>query len=106
MSTAQKQNRREYWRERIAQHKVSGKTVRAFCEEHQLCEHSFYAWRKELAGGYSSKTKPVSFALVDTTRPPAPAPSLELVLRGGERLYIPAEESILRLVLNALAKAV
>lgn len=105
MSRAPQSNRQEYWRERIAQQKASGLTVRAFCEEHQLCEHSFYVWRKQLAGGYGPKNKPVSFALVETTRTPAPAERLELVLSGGERLYIPAEESILRLVLSALAKS-
>ena len=31
-------------------------------------------------------------------------PMLELILTGGERLRIPAEEATLRLVLNALAK--
>lgn len=78
--------------------------MRAFCEERQLCEHSFYAWRKQLAG-MSADEKPVSFALVDTTRAVAADQMLELVLRSGERLYIPAEEATLRLVLNALAKS-
>jgi hypothetical protein len=41
--------------------------------------------------------KPVSFALMETTRSPAPAQLLELILRGGERLYIPAEQATLRL---------
>lgn len=105
MSRAPQPNRQEYWRERIAQQKASGLTVRAFCEEHQLCAHSFYAWRKQLAGGYGPKNKPVSFALVEATHTPSPVQRLELVLRGGERLYFPAEESILRLVLSALAKS-
>jgi transposase-like protein len=103
VSRAHQQNRREYWRQRIAQQKASGQTVRAFCEAHQLCEQSFYTWRKQLA--VSANEKPVSFALVETTRSPAPAQMLELVLRGGERLYIPAEEATLRLVLSALAKS-
>jgi hypothetical protein len=104
VSRAQQQNRREYWRQRIAQQKASGQTVKAFCEEHQLCEQSFYGWRKQLAG-VTAVDKPVSFALVETTRSPAPAQMLELVLRGGERLFIPAEEATLRLVLSALAKS-
>jgi hypothetical protein len=42
VSRAHQQNRGEYWRQRIAQQKASGQTVRAFWEEHQLCEQSFY----------------------------------------------------------------
>jgi hypothetical protein len=34
---------------------------------------------------------------METTRSPAPAQLLELILRGGERLYIPAEQATLRL---------
>ncbi len=107
MSRAPQPNRREYWSQRIAQQKASGQTVRAFCEAHQLCAHSFYAWRKQLAAsaGVGANQKPVSFALVETTRSPASARMLELVLRSGERLYIPAEEATLRLVLSALAQS-
>lgn len=107
MSRAPEPNRREYWSQRIAQQKSSGQTVRAFCEAHQLCAHSFYAWRKQLAAsaGVGANEKPVSFALVETTRSPAPTQVLELVLRGGERLYIPAEEATLRLVLSVLGKS-
>lgn len=61
-------------------------------------------WRK-LLEGTSTGDKQVSFALVETTRPQLPpAQMLELVLSGGERLRIPAEEATLRLVLRALVK--
>jgi transposase-like protein len=103
MSSAKQQDRREWWRQRIAQYKASGQTVRAFCRQHQLDEHSFYMWRKQLENA-GAVDKPVGFALVETTRSQAPAQMLELVLRGGERLYIPAEEATLRLVLRALGQ--
>ena len=98
--------RRELWRRRIAQQKNSGQTVRAFCREHEISEHSFYAWRRQLG---SSNEKPIRFALVETTtpttephRPRQAQTQLELVLNSGERLLIPAGAATLRLVLSAL----
>jgi hypothetical protein len=103
VSRSQQPERRELWRQRIAQQKKSGQTVRAFCREHQFSEYSFYAWRRQLD---SSSDKPIRFALVDTTSTsgtaqPSQAP-LELFLNGGERLHIPADAATLQLVLSAL----
>ncbi len=77
--------------------------MRAFCREHKLSEHSFYAWRRQL--GFASE-KPIRFALLETTptsetHRPSQA-QLELFLSGGERLHIPADADTLRLVLSAL----
>ena len=36
------------WRERIADQKRGGGTVRAFCRERGLNENSFYHWRREI----------------------------------------------------------
>jgi hypothetical protein len=96
--------RRELWRQRIAQQASSGQTVRVFCAEHKLSEHSFYWWRRQLG---SSTEKPIRFALVETATPiaethPPRDTQLELVLHGGERLRIPAEAATLRLVLSVL----
>lgn len=98
--------RRELWRQRVAQQERSGQTVRAFCREHKLQEHTFYTWRRQV--GAAPET-PVRFALVETTRPGTDAPPplshqapLELVLRSGERLRIPADAATLRLVLSVL----
>jgi hypothetical protein len=103
VNRAKQTERRELWRQRIAQQKNSGQTVRAFCREHQFSEYSFYAWRRQLD---SSSDKPIRFALVDTTSTsgtaqPSQAP-LELFLNGGERLQIPADAATLQLVLSAL----
>jgi transposase len=73
----------EQWRERIAEQKRSGLSVKEFCKEQGLTECSFYAWRKRLRG-----EGPVRFALVDRRamrQEPAPEASLELVLVTGER---------------------
>ena len=100
----QAEERRELWRQRVQQQKSSGQTVRAFCREHKLGEHSFYLWRRQLG---SVAEKPIRFALVETatklaeTHPPRHT-QLELILKGGERLQIPADAATLRLVLKVL----
>ena len=104
MSRPKQAERRELWRQRIAQHENSGQTVRVFCRERDLREHSFYWWRRQFT---SSTEQPIRFALVETptrvaaTHPLGQAP-LELVLHGGERLQVPAEAATLRLVLSVL----
>jgi hypothetical protein len=97
VSRPKQPERREVWRQRIAQQESSGQTVRAFCRAQQLTEHSFYLWRRQL-GALASK--PVSFALVETNKP-SQAP-VELILTSGETLRIPADAATLRLVLSVL----
>lgn len=90
---------REQWRERIAAQERSGLTVRAYCKEQDLHEHSFYGWRQRLRA-----EGPVSFALVETklARTEESAQTMDLVLKVGERLRIALNESALRLVLKVL----
>jgi hypothetical protein len=90
------------WAERIAAQQRSGVSVRQFCTEQGLTEHSFYAWRKRL-----QKKEPIRFALVDRgaiRQEPATEVALELVLATGERLRISAgvDAATLRTVLEAL----
>ena len=78
--------------------------MQAFCHEHKLSAHSFYWWRRQLS---SAAEKPIRFALVETAMPASETHShrsarLELILTGGERLQIPADTAMLRLVLNVL----
>jgi len=90
----------DQWRERIAEQERSGVSVRQFCKEQGLPEHSFYGWRKRLR-----ERGLVRFALVE--RGPTrtePEVGLELVLASGERLRIGAgvDATTLRTVLEAL----
>jgi transposase-like protein len=94
------EERRRYWRQRIAQQEQSGQSVRAFCQQHGTSEPSFYQWRKRLA-----EQLPMKFALVETSRgAPAAAVGVELMLTTGERLRIApgADAATLRLVLSVL----
>lgn len=45
----QPSNAEREWRDRIAQWRASGQSVRVFCAAHQLSEPSFYSWRRTIA---------------------------------------------------------
>jgi transposase-like protein len=85
------------WQQVIAQQEKSGQSVRAFCRERDISEHSLYMWRQRLR-----REIPVTFALVETNRAAAEPAMLELLLTSGDRLRIPAETNTLRMVLTAL----
>lgn len=91
--------RQNYWQVLVAEQEASGRSIREFCRERNVTEHSFYWWRRHLR-----EDKPVSFALVET-KPAAVAPELELVLSSGEVLHIPADVGSLRVVFEALRAA-
>ena len=96
--------RRKFWRELIARHKQSGKSVEAFCQENGVGSPLFYTWRKRLA----EKSQPVGFALVETPALRAQGGEpVELILSSGERLRIGpgVDVATLRVVLSALREA-
>jgi transposase len=99
MSRTQEE-RHQLWLRLIAQREQSGVSVRAFCQQHRISEHSFYQWRKRLAEQF-----PMKFALVETSRSaPAAVAAVEVMLTSGERLRIAPgiEAATLRLVLRVL----
>lgn len=55
------------WRERIEEQGVSGKTVRAFCEGHQISPHTFHYWKKKLRD--IVREKPVGRFIAVTSKP-------------------------------------
>lgn len=91
------EQRRELWRQRIAEQEKSGHSVRVFCGERGLSEASLYAWRKRLR----KQNTRVRFALVES-KPAEEMAAIELVLAGGDRLRIPHDAATLKLVLAVL----
>ena len=97
MSTKQEQ-RRELWRQRIAEQETGGQSIRAYCGERELKESAFYGWR----GRLRKQNTPVRFALVETKPAMETPPPLELLLASGDRLRISSDAATLKLVLAVL----
>jgi hypothetical protein len=97
VSTKQEQ-RRELWRQRIAEQETGGQSIRAYCGERELKESAFYGWR----GRLRKQNTPVRFALVETKPAMETPPPLELLLASGDRLRIPSDAATLKLVLAVL----
>ena len=98
-----KTTKSDLWRARLAEQGHSGLSVKQFCQERGLTQHSFYAWRRRLR----EKESPVRFALVDRValrQESKMDAALELVLTSGERLRIctGVDGATLRIVLEAL----
>lgn len=102
-----KTQRSQYWRAVISGYDPKKSTVRAYCRQHDVNEHSFHAWRKRLR----AEDQPVTFKLVEKNSTPKkkrgqqPSPSavtIEVVLHDGAVLLrVPCEEVALRIVLAA-----
>ncbi len=104
------------WRGRVARHRESGQTVRAFCQSECLKESSFYAWRRELSrrdeqrsGKQSSvpKRKPQKPASPSSPFLPitlAASVPIEITLAGNVSVRVApsCDESLLKMVLSVL----
>jgi transposase-like protein len=96
------EERREWWRQRIARQEESGQSIRAFCKDHGVGEHSFYSWRQRLR----EEKAPVRFALLETKPAGEAKPqTMELMLTSGDQLRIPIDAATLRLVLSVLRES-
>lgn len=93
------------WREVVRRQAASGVSIRAFCQQEQLAESAFYAWRRTIAerDGQAPPTKmrkPSSaptFVPAMVTDVVAQEASIVLELAGGRVLRLPASISIERL---------
>jgi transposase-like protein len=78
----------QFWRRMLGQCQRSGLSVRAFCQEHDLSEASFYAWRRTRADRDAPTPAFVPVEIVPEMPSLAPSNSadggLELLLGGRE----------------------
>ena len=54
--------RSEIWAERIRECRSSGKSVRAWCREHEISEKTYYYWQRKLYQQIITAAEPVRFA--------------------------------------------
>lgn len=101
-----KDSKPRYWGKLIAEQEASKQRIGPFCRERGIGEASFYYWRKRLRKDIPVRfalleTKPIATVSLDSALEPS---TLELVLKGGERLRIgkQVEAATLRMVLEAV----
>jgi len=102
-----------YWQRTIGEAARSGVSIREFCRQRRLRESQFYWWQRRLKERREQRTLGknqgapgsglASFALV-SGEPATTDAGIELVLRGGRRLWISKglDEATLRTVLAAV----
>jgi|SRR3954470_15308959 transposase-like protein len=100
--SGKQEERREWWRQRIARQEQSGQSIRAFCKDQGVGEHLFYYWRQRLR----EEKAPMRFALLEAKPGEAAKPrTMELVLTSGDHLRIPIDAATLRLVVSVLRES-
>ena len=91
------------WAALIQQQHRSGLSVRVFCQQHDLSEPSFYAWRRRL-GSTGTAMSESKFVRIDpTAATSSPTPMLELEFANGVKLRCDADrlEQVVRLLLES-----
>ena len=58
LQTMNHQNKVALWAERISACRTSGQTVKSWCQEHEICEGTFYRWQKILVEMAKSQQHP------------------------------------------------
>ena len=58
----------ELWVERIAECRSSGKSVRAWCREHDISEKTYYYWQRRLYQQMITTAETVSFAEIPSRK--------------------------------------
>jgi hypothetical protein len=107
----QRGSRAVFWQEKAAEQERSGLTVREYCRQAGLNEHSFYNWRAQLrraAAKPGVQPATVQFAVIEPPKSSLPGPArIEITLPGGEQIRIGegADAATARLVLAALRAA-
>ena len=86
-----------FWRRLLRLCRRSGRTIRAFCAEHQVSEPSFFAWRRtiaqrdELQHPAQADSAAVAFVPLRVVPTPAPEPArpFEVVLEDDRVVRVP-----------------
>lgn len=78
--------RKQFWTEHVTNQAGSGKSVRAYCRQYSLAEHSFYSWRRRLRP--RTDEPPVRFAIVETASVTQLAASIDIHLATGDRIEV------------------
>ncbi len=92
---------REQWRGRLESFSRAGKSVRAWCAEHEISEHQFHYWRRRLREA-SSKSQGSGWVAMKIVPERAPGGIAIRVGRAVIEVQHGFDEVLLRAVIRAL----
>jgi hypothetical protein len=91
-------SRSAQWARIISGFDAAQTTVRAYCQQQNINEHSFYCWRRRLSKE-SAASKPLTFRVIEHKLAAQP---VEIKLTNGAILRVACEEQAIRTVLAAM----
>ena len=95
----------QLWAERITECRSSGKSVRAWCKEHEISEKTYYYWQRRLYQQMISTAETVRFAEVSCLEETAPNPgaTAKISLSGATiEVYPGADSQMIQTILQTL----
>ena len=95
----------ELWVERIAECRGSGKSVRAWCREHEISEKTYYYWQRRIYQQMISTAETVRFAEISCQEETVPnsGATAKISLTGATVEVCPgADEQMIQTILQAL----
>jgi hypothetical protein len=105
MEMARDAAKEKFWREKMAEHRKRGETVRAFCARNELREVQFFYWQRALKA--KNEKKPAGF--VELVRPAGENGTAGVSIRIDDRVSIVVDrgfdEATLKSVLAAVGEA-
>ena len=95
----------QVWAERIAECRSSGKSVRAWCREHEISEKTYYYWQRRLYQQMITTAETVRFAEItcQEERVPNTGATAKISLSGATvEIYPGADTQMIQTILQAL----
>lgn len=102
LQTMNQQNKLALWAERISACRDSGQGVKAWCQEHGVCEATFYKWQKKLFEMAMAQQQ-TSFAEVTPMVHPSADVAVTVRISGSEAdIHNSADPETIRAAIQAL----
>ena len=102
LQTMNQQNKLTMWAERISDCRNSGMSVRTWCQEHGICEGTFYKWQRKLFALASSQQQS-GFAEVTPLVQPSAGIAVTVRIGGAEvDIHSGADSETVGMVLSLL----
>ena len=95
----------ELWAERIGECRSSGKSVRAWCREHEISEKTYYYWQRRLYQQMITTAETVSFAEIPSREQTGlcSGATAKISLSGATvEIYPGADSQMIQTILQAL----